>query len=157
MIPDQGRYENLHQRLILSAAAFLADATLSVLTMRVGEPSPSTSSCHSVCGTGPSKSTCLCRGMLLPHPFGSSIPSWSAPCPFNTNPNGGRQPDMRRTRWSPWSPAQLPAKGTGSWEEASSPPHHSCTTLLRGSPTRWHAPTTCMVLPMETKRDPQGK
>ena len=157
MIPDQGRYENLRQHLILSAAAFPADATVSVFTMRVGEPSPSASSCCLVCGTGSSKSTCSRRGMLLPHPFGSSIPSWSAPCPCNTNPNGGRQLDMRRTRWPPWSPAQLPAKGTGSWEEASSPPHPSWATLFRGSPTRWRAPTTCVDLPMKTKRDPQAK
>lgn len=157
MIPDQGRYENLHLRLILSAAAFPADATVLVLTMRVGEPSPSASSCRLVSGTGLSKSMCSCRRMLLPYPFGSSIPSWTPPCPCNTNPNGGRQPDMRRTRWCPWSPAQLPCKGTGSWDEASSPPHHSWTTLLRGSPTRWHALATRVDLPMEIKRDPQAK
>lgn len=157
MIPDQGRYENLHQRLILPAAAFPADATVLVLTMRVGEPSPSASSCRLVSGTGLSKSMCSCRMMLLPYPFGSSIPSWTAPCPCNTNPNGGRQPDMRRTRWSPWSPAQLPRKHTGSWDEASSPPYHSWTTLLRGSPTRWHALATHVDLPVEIKRDPQAK
>lgn len=82
MIPDQRRYEDLHQLLILPAAAFPADATVFVLTVMVGEPGPSASSCCSACGTGTLKSPCSCRGMLLPYPVcsirpaGCSLPTW---------------------------------------------------------------------------------
>lgn len=82
MIPDQRRYEDLHQLLVLSAAAFPADATVFVLTVMVGEPGPSASSCCSACGTGTLKSPCSGRGMLLPYPVcsirpaGCSLPTW---------------------------------------------------------------------------------
>lgn len=54
MIPDQGRYGSRHQRLVLSAPAFPADATVLLLSVRVGEPGPAASvATQSVAQDGP--------------------------------------------------------------------------------------------------------